>query len=136
MEQVGWADSIALRGIFAEHVLSSDSQTTFSPPNNPELVCTPERELFFVVGKDGIDTATWEIKPDAHPTYEASAMVSGRNAEHIAKLKEAVEFKQAKLTVAELVALRLYTGRLLVCHLMSCNLKWKGLALLSRRIRC
>ena len=89
MEQVGWADSIALRGIFAEHVLSSDSQTTFSPPNNPELVCTPERELFFVVGKDGIDTATWEIKPDAHPTYEASAMVSGRNAEHMAKLKEA-----------------------------------------------
>ena len=133
---MGWADSIALRGIFAEHVLSSDSQTTFSPPNNPELVCTPERELFFVVGKDGIDTATWEIKPDAHPTYEASDMVSGRNAEHMAKLKEAVEFKQAKLTEAELVALRLYTGRLLVCHLMSCNLKWKDLALLSRRIRC
>ena len=133
---MGWADSIALRGIFAEHVLSSDSQTTFSPPNNPELVCTPERELFFVVGKDGIDTATWEIKPDAHPTYEASAMVSGRNAEHMAKLKEAVEFKQAKLTEAELVALRLYTGRLLVCDLMSCNLKWKDLALLSGRIRC
>jgi hypothetical protein len=55
-EQVVCPDAQALRGVYDEHVLSPDSQQTFSPSNKKDLVCTPEGELFFVVGKGGIDT--------------------------------------------------------------------------------
>ena len=33
------------------------------PPDDPDLVCTPEGEFNFVVGKDGVDTEKWELKP-------------------------------------------------------------------------
>ena len=61
-EQVGHMDASALRAIYGEHVLAENAQTSFSPPNNPTLKCTPEDELFYVVGKDGIDTEKWELK--------------------------------------------------------------------------
>jgi len=64
-EQVGFADVNPLRGLYAEHCISTDSHAAFSPPNNPGLVCTPEGEFFFVVGKDGVDKAMWELKPAA-----------------------------------------------------------------------
>ena len=34
-DQVGHMDASALRAIYAEHVLSADAKTAFSPPNNP-----------------------------------------------------------------------------------------------------
>ena len=113
-EQVGCPDAQALRGVYAEHVLSPDSQQTFSPPNNKDLVCTPEGELFFVVGKGGIDTTSWTLKPDADPTYETAAMVHGRNAKAVAALMERGEAKEAGLCDVEMVGLRLYTGMLLL----------------------
>jgi len=62
-EQVGFADVNPLRGLYAEHCISTDSHAAFSPPNNPGLVCTPEGEFFFVVGDDGVDKNTWGLKP-------------------------------------------------------------------------
>jgi len=110
---VGHMDASALRAIYGEHVLSADAQTPFTPPNNPTLQCTPEGELSFVVGTDGIDTETGELKPDARPAHYAGCMVEGRNDKPISELMEAEEARRAGLRVAEVVALRLYSGNIL-----------------------
>ena len=109
-EQLGPMDVIPLRGLYAEHCLMADSRKEFSPPNNPGLVCTPQGELFFVVGEDGIDIVKWELKAGAQPTCGAGSMVEGRNAKTMAEVLEAKEAKAAGLLPAELVALRAYSG--------------------------
>ena len=111
-EHVGFMDAKPLRGLYGEHVISVDSTTVFSPPNNPGLSCTPMGELAFVVGENGIDTETWELKADARPAQHGPHMVQGRNAKSIAELVESQEAKDAGLHDAEIVALRLYTGEI------------------------
>ena len=110
-DHTGHADVNRLRGIFSEHCLSPDSDDEFTPPNNPELRCTPKRELDFVIGKDGMDLKTFEVKVDARPTYDASSLVNERNVQPIAELMKKKEAKRAGLHIAETVALRLYTGK-------------------------
>ena len=111
-EQVGCMDALALRGMYAEHVMdAASSAAPFSPPNNPSLTCTPEGEFWYVVGKDGIDITKWEIKPGALPAEYDGCMVEGRNATPLSELLEADEAKRAKLRDTELIALRLYSGK-------------------------
>ena len=112
-DQVGHMDASALRAIYAEHVLSADAKTAFSPPNNPTLQCTPEGELFYVVGTDGIDTEKCELKPDACPAHYEGCMVQGRNDTPLSKLLVAEEVKRAGLRDTEVIALRLYSGNFL-----------------------
>ena len=112
-DQVGHMDAAALRAIYAEHVLNENARSPFSPPNNPALTCTPEGELFFVVGKDGSDTKKWELKPDARPTHYPGCMVEGRNATPLAELMQAEEATRAGLRDVEVIALRLYSGNML-----------------------
>ena len=78
-EHIGFMDSRPLRAMYAEHVLAPGSQEPFSPPDDPDLVCTPEGEFNFVIGKDGVDTEKWELKPGARPTCAEGSMVAGRN---------------------------------------------------------
>jgi chemotaxis protein histidine kinase CheA len=111
-EQVGCMDALALRGMYAEHVMdAASSAAPFSPPNNPSLTCTPEGEFWYVVGKDGIDITKWEIKPGALPAEYDGCMVEGRNATPLSELLQADEAKRAKLRDTELIALRLYSGK-------------------------
>ena len=112
-DQVGHMDASALRAIYAEHVLSANAKTPFSPTNNPGLQCTPEGELLYVVGTDGIDTEKGELKLDASPAHYAGCMVEGRNDKSVSKLMEAEEARRAGLRVEEVVALRLYSGTFL-----------------------
>jgi len=109
-EQVGFADVNPLRGLYAEHCISTDSHAAFSPPNAPGLMCTPENEFFFVVGKDNVDKAKWELKSGAQPTCGGGSMVAGRNNKTVAELMERPEAKRARLRDAEIIALRLYSG--------------------------
>jgi hypothetical protein len=111
-EQVGNMDATALRGMYAEHCMdAASSNAPFSPPNNPSLVCTPEREFYYVVGEGGIDIAKWEVKPGARPAKYDGCMVEGRNATPLSELLQADEAKRAKLRDTELIALRLYSGK-------------------------
>jgi hypothetical protein len=110
-EQVGYMDATALRGMYAEHCMGAASLAPFSPPNNPSLICTPEREFWYVVGKDGIDIAKWEVKSGARPAKYDGCMVEGRNDTPLSELLEADEAKRAKLRDTELIALRLYSGK-------------------------
>ena len=111
-EQVGYMDATALRGMYAEHCIdAASSNAPFSPPNNPSLVCTPEREFYYVVGEGGIDIAKWEVKPGARPAKYDGCMVEGRNATPLSELLQADEAKRAKLRDTELIALRLYSGK-------------------------
>jgi hypothetical protein len=111
-KHTGHADAVAMRGIYSEHTLSADSHDVFTPSNNQELRCTPKRELDFVVGEGGIDLKIFEMKLDARPTVDASTLVNERNIQTIAELMEKQEAKRAGLHIAEVVALRLYTGKI------------------------
>jgi len=110
-QQIGFMDARALRAMYEEHVLSKDSKTPFSPPHNPNLRCTPETEFGFVVGTDGIDIVTWELKPQALPTYDDDMMVEGRNAKTIEEVMSSSEAKRSGLRNVEAIALRLYSGK-------------------------
>ncbi|KAJ1463726.1 expressed protein, partial [Baffinella frigidus] len=99
------------KAMFAEHTMSEDSTEEFVAPNT-QVSTTPLAEWRFVLGIDGDVNAAGEIVEGGRPGNEA--LVEGRNAhslKHLVGLKEAVE---AKLTLAELVALRLYTGPMYV----------------------
>ena len=109
-DQLGCMGSELLRDMLGEHCISSDSQTEFSPPNNPDLMCTPEREFWFVVGAGVVDTTTWKLKKGALPTCGVGSMVAGRNAKTVAELLERPEAKRSGLRESELIALRLYSG--------------------------
>jgi hypothetical protein len=111
-EQVGCMDALALRSMYAEHVMdAASSAAPFSPPNNPSLTCTPEGEFWYVVGKDGIDITKWEIKPGVLPAEYDGCMVEGRNATPLSELLKADEAKRVKLRDTELIAMRLYSGK-------------------------
>ena len=107
-----WASrtSIPCAALYAEHCISTDSHTAFSPSNNLGLVCTPEGEFFFVLGKDGVDKATWKLEPGVQPTCGGGSMVAERNGKTVAELLETPKAKRARLRDAEIIALRLYSG--------------------------
>jgi hypothetical protein len=108
-EQVGYMDTTALRGMYAEHCMdAASSNAPFSPPNNAGLECTPEVKFYYIVCKDGIDIAKWEFKPGARPATYDGCMVEGCSSTPLSELLEADEAKRAKL---ELIALRLYSGK-------------------------
>lgn len=111
-EELGFVDPMILRAMYAEHVLSLDSNERFSPPNNPLLICTPAGEFLFVVGEHGIDTTSWELKLNARPFCAPGAMVEGRNAHCLVDLCAAPVAQKARLMAVEIVALRLYSGPL------------------------
>ena len=59
----------------------------------------------------GLDRDTWKFKPESsEPKIEEGMMVHGRNAKRLAELLAMVEAQKGKLTAAEVVAMRLYTG--------------------------
>jgi hypothetical protein len=64
-----------------------------------------------VVGKDCFDKKTFEIDLTvALPSYSDGDLVEGRNAKALGELMRAPEVERAGLLLAEVVALRLYTG--------------------------
>ena len=68
-------------------------------------------QWLFVVGEQGLDRDTWKFKPESsEPKIEEGMMVHGRNAKRLAELLAMVEAQKGKLTAAEVVAMRLYTG--------------------------
>ena len=110
-ERLGGMSDDPVSGLFSEHCLASDSDSEFVVPNHPDLPpSTPMREFAVVVGEDGVDTDTWTIRTSAEPTCEDGARLTGRKLFPIAYYMECQEAKRAKLTVSEMVALRLFTG--------------------------
>ena len=110
-EHIGFMDSRPLRAMYAEHVMAPGSQEPFSPPNNPDLVCTPEGEFNFVVGKDGVDTEKWELKPGARPTCAEESMVAGRNNKALEDLLKMPQVRScACVCVRACVCLRASVG--------------------------
>lgn len=68
-------------------------------------------QWLFVVGEHGLDRDTWKFKPESsEPKIEEGMMVHGRNAKRLAKLLARAEAQKGKLSAAEVVAVRLYTG--------------------------
>ena len=109
-DAIGFMASSVGRAMYAEHVMAAGSQVAFSPPNHPNYTTTPEQEWYFVVGVDGIDQKTFELKPDGRPTCREGSMLPGRNAKRVADLMEMPQAQRAGLTGFEIVALRLYSG--------------------------
>ena len=110
-EHIGFMDSRPLRAMYAEHVMAPGSQEPFSPPNNPDLVCTPEGEFNFVVGEDGVDTEKWELKPGARPTCAEESMVAGRNNKALEDLLKMPQVRScACVCVRACVCLRASVG--------------------------
>jgi hypothetical protein len=109
-DAIGFMASSVGRAMYAEHVMAAGSQVAFSPPKHPNYTTTPEQEWYFVVGVDGIDQETFELKPDGRPTCREGSMFPGRNAKRVADLMEMPQAQRAGLTGFEIVALRLYSG--------------------------
>jgi len=105
--QVGKMDVNVSKAMAAEHTMSEDSEEAFYAPNT-ELWTTPLQEWLFVAGMGGEVSANGEIVEGVRPENEVLA--EGRNAKSITYLKGLVEARTSELTMAELVALRLYTG--------------------------
>ena len=64
-----------------------------------------------MVGLKGLDHSTWEFDTAlAEPEIVEGMMVDGRNAKALAELLETEQAKKARLSAAEVVAVRLYTG--------------------------
>ena len=113
---VGPLDVQYIRAMFNEHCLNAEASKQFTAWNaGHEIKTTPEREWLFVVGRDGLDKSSWTFDVErAEPVVEEGMMVEGRNAEKLAALLRSPEVKRSKVTEAELVALRLYTGPMYV----------------------
>jgi hypothetical protein len=105
--QVGKMDVNVSKAMAAEHTMSEDSDETFFAPNT-KLSTTPSNEWLFVMGVGGGVSANGEIVEGGRPENEVLA--EGRNAKSLKHLKGLVEARASELTMAELVALRLYTG--------------------------
>ena len=88
--------------------MSEDSDVEFFA-SNTKLRTTPRPEWFFVVGTGGSVDDTGDLVEGGTRDSTAS-QVEGRNAHSIKHLMSSKQAKEAKLTSAELVALRLYTG--------------------------
>ena len=113
---VGPLDVQYIRAMYNEHSLNAEASKQFTAWNaGHEIKTTPEREWLFVVGRDGLDKSSWTFDVErAEPVVEEGMMVEGRNAEKLAALLQSPEVQRSKLTVAEIVALRLYTGPMYV----------------------
>ncbi|KAJ1485785.1 hypothetical protein T484DRAFT_2393332 [Baffinella frigidus] len=99
------------KAMAAEHTMSEDSEEAFEAPNT-QLSTTPLQEWRFVLGMGGHVSANGEIVEGGRPTNEV--LFKGRNAKSLEHLKGLIEAREAELTMAELVALRLYTGPMYV----------------------
>ena len=113
---VGPLDVQYIRAMYNEHCLNAEASKQFTAWNaGHEIKTTPEREWLFVVGRDGLDKSSWTFDVErAEPVVEEGMMVEGRNAEKLAALLRSPEVKRSDVTVAEIVALRLYTGPMYV----------------------
>lgn len=113
---VGPLDVQYIRTMYNEHCLNAEASKQFIAWNaGHEIKTTPEREWLFVVGRDGLDKSSWTFDVErAEPVVEEGMMVEGRNAEKLAALLRSPEVERSKVTVAEVVALRLYTGPMYV----------------------
>ena len=90
--------------------MSEDSDVEFFAPNT-QLSTTPGQEWHFVVGIGGsVDDGGTLIEGSTRD--EKASQVEGRNAHPLEHLMSSKQAQDAKLTLAELVALRLYTGPL------------------------
>jgi len=105
-----------IRDMCNEHTLAPGCQTWFKAWNSGnEIDTTPEREWAFVVGIEGLDKSTWTFDIErAVPQVLDGMMVHGRNAKSLAELLEdearQVGDEEDRLSTAEVVAVRLYTG--------------------------
>ena len=113
---VGPLDVQYIRAMYNEHCLGAEASKQFTAWNaGHEIKTTPEREWLFVVGRDGLDKSSWTFDVErAEPVVEEGMMVEGRNAEKLAALLRSPEVERSEVTVAEVVALRLYTGPMYV----------------------
>ena len=113
---VGPLDVQYIRAMYNEHSLNAEASKQFTAWNaGHEIKTTPEREWLFVVGRDGLDKSSWTFDVErAEPVVEEGMMVEGRNAEKLAALLRSPEVERSRVTVAEIVALRLYTGPMYV----------------------
>ena len=113
---VGPMDVQYIRAMYNEHCLNAEASKQFTAWNaGHEIKTTPEREWLFVVGCDGLDKSSWTFDVErAEPVVEEGMMVEGRNAEKLAALLRSPEVERSHVTVAEIVALRLYTGPMYV----------------------
>ena len=113
---VGPLDVQYIRAMYNEHTLDAEASKQFTAWNaGHEIKTTPEREWLFVVGRDGLDKSSWTFDVErAEPVVEEGMMVEGRNAEKLAALLRSPEVERSEVTVAEVVALRLYTGPMYV----------------------
>ena len=113
---VGPLDVQYIRAMYNEHSLNAEASKQFTAWNaGHEIKTTPEREWLFVVGRDGLDKSSWTFDVErAEPVVEEGMMVEGRNAEKLAALLRSPEVERSHVTVAEIVALRLYTGPMYV----------------------
>ena len=101
-------DVQASKAMMAEHTMSEDSDVEFFA-SNTQLSTTPRQEWLFVVGIGGyVDDAGNLFEGSTRD--EKASQVKGRNAHPLTQLMSSTQAQDAKLTLAELVALRLYTG--------------------------
>ena len=101
-------DVRASTAMMAEHTMSEDSDVEFHA-SNTQLWTTPRQEWQFVVGIGGrVDDGGTLFEGSSRD--EKASQVKGRNAHPLEHLMSSKQAQDAKLTLAELVALRLYTG--------------------------
>ena len=110
--RLGSMNNNAVAGLYAEHVMAADADEPFTPQNHPTAgrPTTPKREFYAVVGADGVDTKTWTLRPKTEPTCDADARVPERVLKSIAYFMHCEQARRARLTLGEVVALRLFTG--------------------------
>jgi len=95
------------KAMAAEHTMSEDSGEAFFAPNT-KLSTTPLQEWLFVVGMGGYVSDNGGIVEGGRP--EDEVLAEGRNVKMLECLMGMDEAVLSELTMAELVALRLYTG--------------------------
>jgi hypothetical protein len=105
--QVGKMDVNVNKAMAAEHTMSEDSEVEFFAENT-KLWTTPSKEWLFVMGMGGGVSANGELVEGERP--EDEVLAEGRNATSLTQLMGLVQARSSELTMAELVALRLYTG--------------------------
>ena len=107
-----------VKRMYLEHNRAHDAASEFTAYNAGHVLkTTAKREWAFVVGSYGVDMVTWVFDLDrAEPEYTAADMVEGRNATPLRLLMKLPMVKKAGLCVAEVVAMRLYTGPCYSCY--------------------
>ena len=105
------------KAMAAEHTMSEDSEDAFVAPNTGQST-TPSQEWLFVMGMGGGVSANGEIVEGGRPENEVLA--EGRNTKSLEHLRGLIQARESELTMAELVALRLYTGPMVRTPLPHC----------------